>query len=39
MTEVELANEVVDKSSEEIREVIKKSYINLIKKKIEDRDL
>jgi hypothetical protein len=28
-----------DKSGEELRETIKKSYINLIKNKIKDRDL
>jgi hypothetical protein len=28
-----------DKSGEELRETIKKSYINLIKNKIEERDL
>jgi hypothetical protein len=31
-------NDEIDKTGEEARELIKKSYISLIKKKIEERD-
>lgn len=38
-TQVEVVVAGQDKSGEELRELIKKSYISLIKKKIEERDL